>query len=334
MPRFKLISEKNYMNQMNTRVIPSLKPYHTGGTVERIGGQPVRWDYSRCPNARGSIMIPHGFTESGYKFIEMVYYFHKMGLNVCTVAHRGHGRSWRGVDEVSLTDADDFYDYVLDLRQVTLDVLQKKGDGPYLIYGHSMGGAIEAVLLKRFPDLYSAATFNAPMIRAQTGGLPLALTGLIAKIAVRLGWGQKPVFVHRLYDPEESFEESPATSKARFEWYSDMRRRNPFYRNNAATYKWLRETVKVCTELTGKYGTRGIRIPTVFYIAQQDTFVDSGAIRTFASKIPHARIVQIPASKHEIYRSGNDALEVYLNSIEAFIDENIDASESETQRSD
>ena len=212
MPRFKLISEKNYMNQMNIRVIPSLKPYHTGGTVERIGGQPVRWDYYRCPNARGSIMISHGFTESGYKFIEMVYYFHKMGLNVCTVDHRGHGRSWRGVDEVSLTDADDFYDYVLDLRQVTLDVLQKKGDGPYLIYGHSMGGAIEAVLLKRFPDLYSAAIFNAPMIRAQTGGLPLALTGLIAKIAVRLGWGQKPVFVHRLYDPEESFEESPVWS--------------------------------------------------------------------------------------------------------------------------
>ena len=338
MPQCKLVPEENYSQIMNTRIIPSLKSFHTGGTSERISGQPVRWDYYKCPDARGSILISHGFIESGYKFIEMVYYFHQMGLNVCTVDHRGHGRSWRGVGDVSLTDADDFYDYILDLQKVTVDVLQKKGDGPYFIYGHSMGGAIEALLLKRFPGLFSAAIFNAPMILAQTGGLPLPVAGLIAKAAIRFGWGQKPVFVHKLYDPEESFEESAATSRARFDWYSDMRRRNPFYRNNAATYKWLREAVRVCTDLTGKFGPRGINIPTVFYIAQRDSFVDSGAIRTFASKIPHARVVQIPASKHEIYRSGNAAMEVYLNSIEAFIDENTgtpaDTSEKDTQRSD
>ena len=96
--------------------------------------------------------------------------------------------------------------------------------------------------------------------------------------------------------------------------------------------------MRICTDLTCKFGPRCIQIPTVFYIAQRDTFVDSGAIRTFASQIPHARIVQIPASKHEIYRSGNAAMEVYLNSIEAFIDENIgdktSTSEDETQRSD
>ena len=91
-------------------------------------------------------------------------------------------------------------------------------------------------------------------------------------------------------------------------------------------------------DLTGKFVPRGNTIPIVFYIAQRDSFADSGAIRTFASKIPHARVVQIPASKHEIYRSGNAAMEVYLNSIEAFIDENTgtpaDTSEKDTQRSD
>ena len=79
--------------------------------------------------------------------------------------------------------------------------------------------------------------------------------------------------------------------------------------------------MKACGELTGKRARKGSGSPTVFYIAEKDDIVDTGAIRTFASKIPHARLVQIPHSKHEIYRSGNRAMGIYLRSIESFLDE-------------
>ena len=41
----------------------------------------------------------------------------------------------------------------------------------------------------------------------------------------------------------------------------------------------------------------------------------------FVSKIPGAKLVKIPASKHEIYLSVNEAMEPYLQAIFAFLAE-------------
>lgn len=321
MAGYTLLPEENFAKVLHETVIPALNPFHQYGTVEVTKDRPIRWDWYGCEKARGSIMISHGFIESGYKFIEMVWYFHQMGYNVCTVDHRGHGHSWRADKDPSLTHADRFEDYVDDLHGIVTEVLKKKGSGPYFLYSHSMGGAIAATYLKTYPGTFQAAIFNAPMIRAQTAGLPLSVTGAIAKAACALGQERKLVFVHKIYDPEESFEESAATSRARFGWYSSVRQRCSYYRNNGATYAWLRETVKICKILTAPDGAKGIEIPTVFFCAQKDTFVDSDAIRAFSAKIPHSYCLTIPNSRHEIYRSGNDAMEIYLRSIAAFLDE-------------
>lgn len=191
MARYTLIPEKGYATVMNQMIVPGLKPFHESGTLEVSSGHPIRWDYYSCPDARGSIIISHGFIESGFKFIEMVYYFRQMGLNVCTVDHRGHGHSYRAVKDPSTTDADRFYDYVDDLHGIITEILMKKGNGPYLLYAHSMGGAIGACYLKQHPGVISGAIFNAPMIRAQTGGLPLGVANAIAKTAIRFGQGKR-----------------------------------------------------------------------------------------------------------------------------------------------
>lgn len=317
---YTLLPEENYAKNLHETVLPALKPFHEYGMAEVTKGHPIRWDWYGCENPRGSILISHGFTESGYKFIEMVWYFHQMGFGVCTVDHRGHGHSWRAAKDPSVTHAERFEDYVDDLDGIVQQVLLKKGKAPYFLYSHSMGGAIAATYLKTHPGVFKAALFNAPMIRAQTAGLSLPVTGAIAKAGCALGMGQKMVFVHKLYDPEESFEDSAATGRARFDWYSSVRQRCSHYRNNGATYAWLRETVKICTALTSPDGAKGIDIPTVFFCAQKDTFVDSDAIRAFSAKIPHSYCITIPNSRHEIYRSGNDAMEIYLRSIEDFLD--------------
>jgi lysophospholipase len=318
---FTLLPEENYAQILSEEVLPALEPFHQSGTVEAEKGRPIRWDWYGCEAPRGSILISHGFTESGYKFIEMVWYFHQMGFAVCTVDHRGHGFSWRiNADNPSLTHAEHFSDYVEDLQKVVAEVLLPKGSAPYILYSHSMGGAIAAQYLKAHPGVFSAALFNAPMIRAATAGLPLPVTGGIAKAACLFGQSKKMVFVHKLYDPQESFEESAATSRARFDWYAGVRKELPRYQNSGASYAWLRETVKVCTELTGRDGAKGIDIPTIFFCAVRDTFVDADAIRAFSAKIPHSICVTIPNSRHEIYRSGNDAMEIYLRSIESFLD--------------
>lgn len=317
---FTLLPENGFTKAVQTTVLPGLKPFHQSGAEETAAGVPVRWDWYGCEKPRGSILISHGFTESGFKMIEMAWYFHQMGFNVMTFDHLGHGYSRKEGADVSLTDVKAFSDYLEAVGKVDR-VMRGKGDGPYFLYAHSMGGAVGALYVKAHPDAFRGAVFTSPMIRAQTAGLPIWAAGGIAQAACLLGLGGKMVFIHKIYDPEESFEASPATSRARFRWYSAVRQKYPRYRNNGASYRWLREAMKACGELTGKKGAEGIRIPTVFYIAEKDDIVDTGAIRTFASKIPHARLVQIPHSKHEIYRSGNRAMGIYLRSIESFFDE-------------
>ena len=129
------------------------------------------------------------------------------------------------------------------------------------------------------------------------------------------------VFVHKVYNPDEDFESSAASGRARFDWYASVRRKNPLYQNSGASDGWLRETVKVCKKLTAVDGAKGIEIPTLFFCADYDAFVSSPAVRAFAAQIPHARVVTIPQSRHEIYRSGNEALGIYYRSIEAFLSE-------------
>lgn len=316
---FTLIPEKGFAKAVQTEVLPSLKPFHESGTV-LSAGIPVRWDWYGCKKARGSVLVSHGFTESGFKFIEMAWYFHQMGFNVMLFDHLGHGFSRPEGGDPSITDIRAFSDYLDAMGKVDA-VMREKGEGPFFLYAHSMGGAVGALYVKAHPDAFRAAIFSSPMIRALTGGLPVRVAGGIAKAACGLGMGGKMVFVHKIYDPEESFEASPATSRARFLWYSAVRQKYPRYRNNGASYRWLREAMKACAALTGKDGASGIGIPTVFYIAEKDDIVDVGAIRAFAARIPHARVVQIPRSKHEIYRSGNRAMGIYLRSIESFLDE-------------
>ena len=234
---FTLIPEKGFAKAVQTEVLPSLKPFHESGTV-LSAGIPVRWDWYGCKKARGSVLVSHGFTESGFKFIEMAWYFHQMGFNVMLFDHLGHGFSRPEGGDPSITDIRAFSDYLDAMGKVDA-VMREKGEGPFFLYAHSMGGAVGALYVKAHPDAFRAAIFSSPMIRA----------------------------------------------------------------------------------LTGKDGASGIGIPTAFYIAEKDDIVDVGAIRAFAARIPHARVVQIPRSKHEIYRSGNRAMGIYLRSIESFLDE-------------
>lgn len=87
--------------------------------------------------------------------------------------------------------------------------MRGKGDGPYFLYAHSMGGAVGALYVKAHPDAFRGAVFTSPMIRAQTAGLPIWAAGGIAQAACLLGLGGKMVFIHKIYDPESPLRQAP-----------------------------------------------------------------------------------------------------------------------------
>ena len=176
---FTLLPENGFTKAVQTTVLPGLKPFHQSGAEETAAGVPVRWDWYGCEKPRGSILISHGFTESGFKMIEMAWYFHQMGFNVMTFDHLGHGYSRKEGADVSLTDVKAFSDYLEAVGKVD-KVMREKGGGPYFLYAHSMGGAVGALYVKAHPDAFRGAVFTSPMIRARrhrAGGLPSGTRG-------------------------------------------------------------------------------------------------------------------------------------------------------------
>ena len=140
------------------------------GDFEGCRGVRIHYTYLLHPEERAAVVISHGFCEVMPKYDELIYYFYQLGYSVFFIDHRGHGRSGRCIDHPGKIYVDDFMDYIEDLKTymdkvVTVFSRSKK----YLLFAHSMGGAIGTLFLEHYPDYFQAAVLCAPMIEMQYG---------------------------------------------------------------------------------------------------------------------------------------------------------------------
>ena len=127
--------------------------------------------------------------------------------------------------------------------------------------------------------------------------------------------------VQKRYDGEEQFEDSAATSRARFEYYRKKRDADPLFQMNAASYGWLMSAGQLNHFLMRK-SCRMIRTPLLIFQAEKETFVSNKETETFAKKCSQntaVSLVKILGAKHEIYQSGNRELEEYWSRICRFL---------------
>ncbi|MCF0187500.1 MAG: alpha/beta hydrolase, partial [Bacteroidaceae bacterium] len=80
------------------------------------GNIKLHYAYALNPNARGTVIISHGFCEFITKFYEMLYFFYQAGYSVFMPEHRGHGFSHREVANPDIVHIDDFHTYVSDFE--------------------------------------------------------------------------------------------------------------------------------------------------------------------------------------------------------------------------
>lgn len=318
-----LLPEENYSDVMNQQVLPALAEICESDTFERIPGQPIYYELYRPAGYKAWIAISHGFVESGYKYAELIWYFTQNGYAVAIPDHRGHGRSYRGVEEKWLTHVDSFSDYAEDyacfLRRV---VAPAAGEKPVYLMGHSMGGAIAALTLMRHPNLpVKKLVLSSPMIAPQTRGVPKLLTYGITRFFILTGREKECLFNQQIFTGRENFDSDwcCATSYARYCWYLDVQREHEEFQNNAATYRWLEESLLVSRTLLKQSNCDKLKLPVLLLQAGQDTMVENGAQNQFVQKLPDCRLVQFPTAKHEIFRSENKIVGEFVESVLDFL---------------
>ena len=180
-----------------------------------------------------------------------------------------------------------------------------------------MGGAIGALYLEQFPEVFNCAILSSPMLEMDLGKNPEFLVQLVLVYGKLSGTHEEYVRGHKGFDGIPIFEKSSCLSKARYDYIFAKRLQDPKYQTYGATISWTLASIKAVKKLH-KYANT-VKTPILLFQAENDTVVKPRGQNLFYKKSKNTRLVVIPNSKHEIYNADAKTREVYYNTILEFL---------------
>lgn len=335
----KIIPDSHYAETMQEVVLPYVERMRIGTEkfFERVPGQRIRYERFHTDQldenggAKGEVVVFHGYTEGITKFYECLYYFLKEGYDVSMMEHRGHGRSYRMIKDRFKVLLPSQKDLLEDMHYFVTEIVQKDteqntaGRKPLFLYAHSMGGGLGARLIEEWPDLFDRAILTSPMLELNGGNMPKWLTALIARIVIAAGKGEELIPGAVPFDPENKegdFDHSCASSRERYAWYQKYQLSHPDYQTSATTWITALTFYKITRDAVAAAKCAAVKHPVMIFQADDDTMVNDGGQKLFISRVPGGmgKLMRIPGSRHEIYRSTSDVLEKYWPAVFDFLE--------------
>ena len=304
-----LAASVHYSETMESVILPWLEQHETVSEVAGFDGRPLHCVTCNAENPSGTVLIVHGFTENTCKYSELIYSLVHNGFSVVAYDQRGHGRSWRdpGIQDLSVTHVNRFSDYVQDLKCVC-DALLPGMPSPYYLFAHSMGGAVSALFLENYPDIFSGAVLSAPMIAPNLSGVPAFAASSLARLACMFGKGKKHPFFMKTYSGPEDFQTSCATDPERFSWYDRIKAGEKLYHNSVPSYRWSLESIRVTSQILRKGEPEKISCPILLFSAEKDFSVLPEPQEAFIARVKNGKLARVSGARHEIYRSTDNIL--------------------------
>ncbi|HEX3021088.1 MAG TPA: alpha/beta hydrolase [Lachnospiraceae bacterium] len=314
------LGEEDYMERIVDIVRPLLdKSRETGYFLSKDGTRLYYENYIN-PEERAAIVISHGFCEFTAKFEEVIFYFLQAGYSVYSFDYRGHGKSCRVVEDLSKVYVKSYEEYILDLNSFITQIVTTENEHRELIlFAHSMGGAIGALYLERYPDVFTCAVLSSPMLEINLGKLPVSLTWLVMlfKKVTRKDKGYVPG--HKAFNGTPKFARSSCLSEARYNLIFSKRVEEANYQTYGATYAWTFASMRAVRKL--QRHAKLVTTPTLILQAGKDTTVRNGGQNRFAKKSINTTLVVVPDSKHEIFNGNSRMREEYFEKIFLFLDD-------------
>lgn len=279
---------------------------------------------SRIPDA--VVIMAPGLSEFGEKYFEMAHDLLARNLSLWVIDWQGQGLSDRHLKNYPMRrsssgfdgDVEDFHYFIMEYVKHSA-VHPDVGRIPLVLMGHSMGAHIGLRYLEKYPDTFACAAFSAPMfairdLRFIPKFLQRALTGLFSEFM-----GNSYVFGGKDWSPDSRpmykpsiFSADPVRSQVQAAWFIN----NPALQVGNPTFRWLYEAITSCRFLNRPRFLRNIKTPVLLAIAGKDRLVDNAAIRRAAKLMPHADILELPESRHEIFMETDDIRARFLKAFE------------------
>lgn len=316
---FEIIREEDYQETMDREVSPYLIRSRKTGTLATDGAE-IYYETYVNPEEKASIVISHGFCEFCGKYEEVIYYFLKQGYSVFIMEHRGHGRSSRMVEDLSKIYIETYNDYVKDFHRFVTDIVQRESKtGILVLFAHSMGGAIGALMLEHYPKLFTCAILSSPMLEVDIGRYSNRAAWLLFSIASMNRRTKKFAPGERGFQQEPQFEKSCAMSKPRYMRVFEERKKDTRFQTSGATYAWVAASLKA-VRILQKNAYR-VKIPVLLFQAENDTTVKPGGQNLFAQNSKQTTLVVAKGAKHEIFNGTDEIIADYYPRIFSFIEE-------------
>ena len=312
-----LINEQNYIKTMTEEVEPFLRSKRNDGGFLSFDGNRIRFEEYRHPQEKGAVIVLHGFTESAEKMREVSYYIYNEGYSVYALDLRDHGKSFRTSDKLGRVDTDDFNKYALDLECLIEKVIKaENADREIFVFSHSLGSTVALLYMMKHPDTVKKAVLSSPMICGNMG-MPVPVAGTVAKLLSSVGGKKIPAPGRCKFIADLPFEKSDATSSERFSYYREKRKKDKLLQTNGPSFGWVKaslcardEILSSCDEIKTEMLVIKPSEDKQLLMSYTDKFIEKSG----------AESVVILGSKHEIFMSGNKALERYYRKIFEFFE--------------
>ncbi|WP_368231980.1 alpha/beta fold hydrolase [Aeromonas sp. s3] len=284
-------------------------------------GVTIRYAALRQAKVDRAILIVNGRVESYLKYQELAWDLWRQGYSLYLIDHRGQGLSDRLLADPEKGYVDQFDDYVLDLKQFHDEVITPDQPAKLFLLAHSMGGAISARYLERWPGDIEAAVLSSPMMGINLGGLPKWLAkGLAATIGTVGGWlgeppygpGQGPYESHAFADNGLSH------SEARYQAFRELYEQRPQIKLGGATAHWIYQGLTGADAAVAEAGA--IKTPLLLLQAGDDGVVDNAAQDAFCAlaRCEGGKPLRIEGAWHELFMEADPQRQAALNATLAF----------------
>ena len=277
------------------------------GVRLRLGVWPVP------EGAKGTVFLLPGRTEYVEKYGPAAADFAARGYAMLAVDWRGQGLADRLIADPMKGHIGAFTDYQRDLAAVIAAAGELGLPKPWVVLGHSMGGAIglRAVLTAGHP--FAACAFSAPMWQI---GLPALLRPFgptIARLIGDTGFadGYAPGTDARSYVLKAPFEDNKLTTDA--EMWAFMVEQigiEPALTIAGPTWHWVCEGILECVAMAALPSPE---LPCLTAVGALERIIDIPAAEARMARWPKGRLLRVPGAQHEIMMEGAASRKLFFD---------------------
>lgn len=316
------VPEKDLQDLIKSEIIPHFEKTEFN---EFAGEKDVLLQYKIFRGTRSktaankTLVILNGRTEPMIKYAELIYDLKNEPFDIFILDHRGQGFSERMINgDAHMGYVENFDFYVRDTKKFVEEIVKRNSTGAIHILGHSMGGAIAALYMEKYPRDFASATLSSPMIDFYTKGIPRGITSGMTGLLALLGQGKKYAPGEKKFNQYADYDTNNlTTSFHRFANNNNLELEYPATVIRGPSVRWVQQSLKFC-----KIALKNaflVETPVLLLQAGSDTIVKNKAQDKFCSQITNCKKVVYPAARHEILQEQDEIRDQAMSEMKKFI---------------